>query len=269
MNLGKRVFIALIAMISVGSSAYASAQIVNRNVDVTPAGADVSNALPVRTENIGAEPIFIEVDPSIIFEGETVTIRSTEAFETCCSTIPSNFVGRADAEQTSEAYRINAGDELEIYVWGEERLQRSVMVLPDGTITFPLVGKIAAAGLLPEELENSFSIGLAEQYRGNVPHVTVSVIAPIGFQFSILGRVNSPGNFAPGRYINILEALSMAGGPSEFANLNQISIIREVDGVVQAIPVRVEFLFRPSAISRGAGQSASLNIESGDTIIVR
>ena len=48
-------------------------------------------------------------------------------------------------------YRINAGDELEILVWGDERLQRSVLVLPDGTFAFPLVGQVNAAGRLPAE----------------------------------------------------------------------------------------------------------------------
>ena len=58
----------------------------------------------------------------------------------------------ATAAQVSTAastYRINAGDELEIYVWGEERLQRKVKVLPDGTMAFPLVGQIKVQGFLP------------------------------------------------------------------------------------------------------------------------
>ena len=151
-----------------------------------------------QSENVGAEPILIEVDPSIFNEGETVTFRFGETVETRHLTRLSNSVVRNDAGRTSEAYRIHPGDELEIYVWGDERLQRDVKVSPDGTLAFPLVGRIAAAGLLPEELENSFALSLAEQYRGNVPLVTVSVISLTGLQFSILGRVNSPGSFTPG-----------------------------------------------------------------------
>ena len=171
-------------------------------------------------------------------------------------------------EQASEAYRINAGDQLQIYVWGEERLQRNVTVLPDGTLAFPLVGQVSAEGLLPEELEVLIVDGLAEQYRGDVPQVTVSVIAPTGLQFSILGRVNSPGSFTPGRYVNVLEALSMAGGPNEFANLNDIVILRKVDGEIQAIPVRVGSLFRTGADGSAVDRSVIVRIESGDTIIV-
>ena len=77
-------------------------------------------------------------------------------------------------------YRINAGDELEIYVWGEERLQRTVKVLPDGTIAFPLAGQLTARGLLPQELQQLISDRLKAQYRGDVPQVTVSVVAPAG-----------------------------------------------------------------------------------------
>ena len=161
-------------------------------------------------------------------------------------------------EQAPQAYRINAGDELEIYVWGEERLQRNVRVLPDGTLAFPLVGQVSVEGLLPQELEALIVSGLAEQYRGDVPQVTVSVIAPTGLQFSILGRVNSPGSFTPGRYINVLEALSLAGGPNEFANLNDIVILREVDGEIKAIPVRVGRLFRTGANSNDVESSLVL-----------
>lgn len=113
---------------------------------------------------------------------------------------------------TDSTYRINAGDELEIYVWGEERLQRKVKVLPDGTIAFPLVGQIKVQNYLPSEVEALITSGLSAQYVGAVPQVTVSVVVPSGMQFSVMGRVKSPGTFSPGRYINVLEALSMAGG---------------------------------------------------------
>ena len=76
------------------------------------------------------------------------------------------------------AYRINAGDEIEVMVWGDERLQRVVRVLPDGTFAFPLVGQIVAAGQLPSDLERIISAALRPQYRGAVPQVTVSVKNP-------------------------------------------------------------------------------------------
>ena len=73
-------------------------------------------------------------------------------------------------------YRINPGDEIEIYVWGDERLQRVLKVLPDGSVSFPLVGRIDALNKLPTDLEGVVVTGLADQYRNTVPRVTVSVI---------------------------------------------------------------------------------------------
>lgn len=171
-----------------------------------------------------------------------------------------------EAAQAS-AYRINSGDTLEIYVWGEERLQRTVNVLPDGTVAFPLVGQIRAQGLLPQQLEEQIRRGLQSQYRGDVPQVTVSV-APTGLQFSVMGRVQSPGSFQPGRYVNVLEALSLAGGPNEFADLNNVVIIRKAGDGVRTLRVQMAPLFR-SGVSTADVQRANLiRLESGDTVIV-
>jgi polysaccharide export outer membrane protein len=175
---------------------------------------------------------------------------------------------QAPSASPASAYRINPGDELEIYVWGEERLQRTVKVLPDGTIAFPLVGQMVAQGFLPQELEASISNGLRSQYRGQVPQVTVSVATPSGMQLSVLGRVRSPGNFTPGRYVNVLEALSLAGGPNEFANLDNILIIRKVGDQVQTLRVGVAPLFKGSSDSSAVARTNLARLETGDTIIV-
>jgi polysaccharide biosynthesis/export protein len=173
----------------------------------------------------------------------------------------------AQAQQASE-YRINAGDELEVYVWGEERLQRTVKVLPDGTIAFPLVGQVVAQGLLPQELERTLSQRLEGQYRGQVPQVTVSVSAASGLQFSVMGRVNSPGTFTPGRYVNVLEALSMAGGPNEFANLDNVLLIRKVGDRLQSYRLRLSGVFKGGANVDSRMLASVATLQSGDTVIV-
>ncbi|TCD04855.1 sugar transporter [Erythrobacteraceae bacterium CFH 75059] len=172
----------------------------------------------------------------------------------------------AEVAQVS-AYRINSGDTLEIYVWGEERLQRTVNVLPDGTVAFPLVGQLRAQGLLPQELEAQIRRGLQSQYRGEVPQVTVSV-APTGMQFSVMGRVRSPGSFAPGRYVNVLEALSLAGGPNEFADLDNVVVIRKAGDGVRTLRVRMAPLFRSGASAADVQRANLVRIESGDTVII-
>ncbi|GGJ41781.1 hypothetical protein GCM10011393_09860 [Sphingopyxis bauzanensis] len=169
----------------------------------------------------------------------------------------------------ASTYRINAGDELEVYVWGEERLQRKVKVLPDGTIAFPLVGQIVVQGFLPADVERLITTGLSAQYVGAVPQVTVSVVVPSGMQFSVMGRVKSPGTFSPGRYINVLEALSMAGGPAEFANLDNVLIIRKSGNQLRTLNARLASLFKVGTDSRDVAGGNILQIETGDTVIVR
>ena len=163
-------------------------------------------------------------------------------------------------------YRINPGDELEVMVWGDERLQRDVLVLPDGTFAFPLVGQVQAAGKLPSEIQRIITVGLQPQYKGPVPQVTVTVKKATGYQFSVVGKVRSPGTFTPGRYVNALEALAIAGGPSEFANLGGAKIIRKAGNQLYVVPVRLQDALR------GDNDTLSRNevprIESGDTLVV-
>jgi polysaccharide export outer membrane protein len=162
-------------------------------------------------------------------------------------------------------YRINPGDQLFVMVWGDERLQRSVLVLPDGTFAFPLVGQVNAAGKLPAEIERVITAGLQPQYKGPVPQVTVTVEKATGYSFSVIGKVRGPGTFTPGRYVNALEALAIAGGPSEFANTSSIRIIRKAGERVVVIPVRIQNALRGDLNLSSADIP---RIESGDTMVV-
>jgi len=166
------------------------------------------------------------------------------------------------------AYRINPGDEIEVMVWGDERLQRVVRVLPDGTFAFPLVGQVVAAGQLPSDLERIVSAALRQQYRGAVPQVTVSVKNPSGYQFSVVGKVRSPGTYTPGRYVNALEAISIAGGPTEFASVGNVSILRKTGAgqQIQTIRVRLSDALKGDT-SRLNGSDIPF-VQSGDTLVV-
>lgn len=164
------------------------------------------------------------------------------------------------------AYRINPGDDLEIMVWGDDRLHQTVRVLPDGTFGFPLVGQVMAAGLLPSELERVITAGLRPQYRDAVPQVTVLVKNPSGYQFSVVGKVKSPGTFTPGRYVNALEALGMAGGPSDFAQTSKISIIRKVGQQLQTIRLDLSGALKGDVNHLRPGEIPA--VRSGDTLVV-
>ncbi len=165
-------------------------------------------------------------------------------------------------------YRINPGDELEINVWREEQLQKVVKVLPDGTFSFPLVGTVIAVGQTPSQIEALITNALRQQYvDGNVPNVTVSVRSPAGLQFSVLGKVKSSGIFTPGRYVTLLEALSFAGGTDEFANLDNIAIIRKTPQGLKWIRARVGDVLKNRLQADDMVKSIPM-IESGDTVIV-
>jgi polysaccharide biosynthesis/export protein len=165
-------------------------------------------------------------------------------------------------------YTINPGDQLEIYVWGEERLQRELRVLPDGTIAFPLVGQLNVQGMAPQAVERLLGERLKGQYRGDVPNVTVSVKVPAGLQVSVMGKVRSPGAFTPGRYVNVLDALSLAGGPAEFANLDNVTIIRRQGDRLVTLRARLSPLFRSGASTDDADRANIVPLVPGDTVIV-
>lgn len=180
-------------------------------------------------------------------------------------------LGAAAAQQPAPtafalpAYRINPGDQIEVMVWGDDRLKREVLVLPDGTFAFPLVGQVAAAGQLPSDLAQQITARLQPQYKGPVPQVTVSVTKASGYQFSVVGKARNPGTFTPGRYVNALEAFSIAGGPTEFAQVGNITILRKVGDRLLTLHPRIGAALR-------ADTNLSANdvpmIQTGDTLVV-
>ena len=166
-------------------------------------------------------------------------------------------------------YRVNAGDELDILVWGEERLQRVVRVLPDGTFTFPLAGQITAANRTVREISGQIREKIAPNYRDALPDITVAVREATGMRFYVMGKVRTPGGFSSGRSMNVVQALSMAGGLAEFADVKNAIILRQTDQgqVVERI--------RLSAVLKGArgvdqGQlSLPLPVlEAGDVLVI-
>lgn len=170
------------------------------------------------------------------------------------------------AQAPSADYTLSPGDQIEVYVWGDERLQRPIRVLPDGSFTFPLVGRVVVAGLKTTDVEAMISKALSTQYNGQPPQVTVSVQSPSGYSYSIIGRVKAPGAFTPMHYVNVLEALAAAGGPDEFANLDNITIVRKSGSGLSSVRVRLGGVMKgniPAAAAKEIPQ-----IEVGDTVIV-
>ena len=172
------------------------------------------------------------------------------------------------ASTVSSTYRISSGDLLDIYVWGDERLQRAMTVLPDGTFAFPLAGTVKAVGRTPNDIEAELSRLLAPQYKGVAPQVTVSVKQTTGMQVSVIGKVRSPGSFSPNHYLTLLDVLALSGGPTDFADVNNIVILRHDGNRTTVVRAKVAGMLkgRPSDTDlTGAGNPQLL---SGDTVVV-
>ncbi len=165
-------------------------------------------------------------------------------------------------------YRISPGDQIDIYVWGDERLQRSLSVLPDGSFAFPLAGTVHAAGQTPPEVETELSKLLAPQYKGVPPQVTVSVKVPSGMQISVIGKVRSPGNFSPTRYVDVLGALALAGGPTDFADVGSIIILRRQGESTSIIRARLTNILKGHPSTEDLSSSVVPQLMAGDTVVV-
>ena len=160
-----------------------------------------------------------------------------------------------------EGYLINKGDKLRIDVWQEENLQREVMVSPDGTISFPLVGNIPAAGKTTGDLKALLRERLAEFIPE--PEVNVSLLTVEGNAIYIIGEVIRPGPYVMQKHLDVMQALSLAGGLTIFAAKNDIHVVRRAaDGRSTSIP------FRYDDVEDGDNLDANILLQSGDTVIV-
>lgn len=174
----------------------------------------------------------------------------------------------APVSAAETAYRINPGDQLDIYVWGDERLQRTMTVLPDGSFAFPLAGTVHAAGKTPAAIEGELSKLLAGQYKGVPPQVTVSVKAASGLQISVVGKVKTPGAFSPTHYVSALDALALAGGPTEFADVNNIIILRHEGDHTVVVRTRLGNILKGRPSGADLSGEGVPELKAGDTLVV-
>lgn len=174
----------------------------------------------------------------------------------------------SDARHQSD-YRVNAGDELDISIWGEERMQRTTRVLPDGTIAFPLAGTVQASSRTIDDIAREIQTRIAPNYRSAPPQVTVTVRDTTGLRFYVVGKVRSPGSFAAGRPIDSLQALSMAGGLADFADVKNAVILRQSDNGQVVEPVRLaELLKGRRSLKAGVLPSPLQIMHSGDVLVI-
>ena len=161
----------------------------------------------------------------------------------------------------AQEYTVKAGDILGIAVWKEPDLtSNAVLVRPDGTFSFPLVGQVDARGKGVAELQNL----VAERLRKYIsdPVVTISVQEVKGNKVYVIGQVTKPGEFIVNPSVNVMQALSMAGGTTAFASLNNIIILRRTTGGQVALP------FHYNDVIHGRDLQQNVELQAGDVVVV-
>ena len=165
-----------------------------------------------------------------------------------------------DGAGSRDPYLINPGDLLEISVWKEPDLQREVLVRPDGAFSFPLSGDIQAEGRTVEAVRQE----LMQRLQAYIPDlvVTVTVEEIRGNKIFVIGQVNTPGEIVMNPRVDVMQALSIAGGTTPFAQLNNIRILRRQNDE-QTI-----MRFRYNDVVKGENLEQNVLLEVGDVILV-
>ena len=158
----------------------------------------------------------------------------------------------------NDEYRLGPGDKLRVEVYREAQLSQSLQVRPDGKITLPLVGDFLAAGRTPIELRDALTTSLKE-YVTN-PVVTVIVVEATAAQVNVIGEVASPGTLVMQGPMTVLEALAKVGGLREFADRDDIRILRKTPTGIRTI----EFDYKKAV----RGELEPMFLQPGDTVVV-
>lgn len=160
--------------------------------------------------------------------------------------------------ETSTDYRLVPGDKLRIEVYKDTQLSQSLQIRPDGKVTLPLVGDVPAAGRTSLELRDSIAASLKE-YITN-PVVTVIVLETVPPVYYVVGEVHEPGPQPLAGQVNVLQAISAAGGFKDFAKTKDIRIQRKSATGITTL----RFNYK-DAIN---GHVKPIYLQPGDTVIV-
>jgi polysaccharide export outer membrane protein len=163
-------------------------------------------------------------------------------------------------QAAQDNYRLHAGDSLTVSVWKELDLQRKVMIRPDGRFSFPLAGEVQAAGRTPDEVR----LDIEGKLKKYIPEAVVTVITEdfSGNRVYVIGQVNKPGMFIMNPHLTVLQALSLAGGGTPFAKLDDISVLRGTGAAQKSLP------FRYNQVVEGKSLQQNIALESGDVVVV-
>jgi polysaccharide biosynthesis/export protein len=163
-------------------------------------------------------------------------------------------------QQTLADYTLHPGDQLEIAVWKEPDLTKTVIIRPDGKFSFPLAGETVAVGRTVPQIQTEISSKLKTYIPE--PVVTVATTTLEGNRVYVIGQVQKPGTFGMNPKLTVLQALSLAGGMTPYAAVNDIIIVRGSG------PGQKVIQFRYSDVSKGKSLEQNVSLEAGDVVVV-
>ena len=166
------------------------------------------------------------------------------------------------------SYVIGPEDVLDIAVWNNTDITRTVPVRPDGKISLPLLDDVQAAGLTPMQLRANLTAALAGYIP--VPGVSVIVREIHSFKVSVIGQVKTPGRYELKDRATVLDLLALAGGLNEFAARDRIVVLRQGPATIQQLPFPYDKLTARNASTNGPRTSGPENfcVQPGDVILV-
>jgi len=162
---------------------------------------------------------------------------------------------------SGDDYLIGADDVLAINVWKEPDLSRTVPVRPDGRITLPLIGDIAASGTTPRQLQASIEQDLSKYI--SKPSVTVIVQEAKSHKFNIVGEVQKPGAYVLTGPLTVLDAIALAGGFRDWAKVKSIYVLRPGPN-----GSRNKLAFNYKKVIKGGDGAENIQLKMGDTVVV-
>lgn len=186
------------------------------------------------------------------------TARPAAAAPAAAPTASPNAAAAAAATDAA-SYRIGPEDILDISVWKNAELSRTVPVRPDGKVSLPLVNDIQAAGLTPAALREQLAAKLAEYVPS--PEVSVIVREVHSAKVAVIGSVRNPGRYELKSPATVLEMIALAQGFTDFAARDRIFVLRQKGDTTERIP------FNYRKIVDGNGQD-NFFVQAGDIIVV-
>ena len=193
----------------------------------------------------------------VLLTGVSVSAAGSQATK---GSSPATVAPKVQSLPASPGYVIQPGDLLEIQVWKEPEISKTVPVRPDGKISVPLLDDVQAAGLTAPVL----TIDLTEKLKKFIsdPQVTVIVTQVNSQRIYVTGEVSRGGAFPLVAGMTALQALASAGGFTSFANLKKIYVLRQENGKA------VKYPFNYKDVISGKNSDQNIVLKAGDTIVV-